>query len=398
MSRTFRDQPPRALRPHLGINRALCSGVAAVVAAAVVGTSLPVVAAEAPLPLTMLRMAAEDAPGAVLGLDSDDAKTGLALTAALRKAFANRGISGGEEISLEEMRLTMGCDNDSAECLAQGGQTLGVRRLVFGYLRSTGKGKLQLDIQILDTNAGTFESQASIELTKKKLSSDNIDTTAAEIVNELMPVVDDTSDLPERPDPIPETEPTEEDEPIADDPPKERGVYFGLEKPTPRWKWVGFGTSLGLTVAAGGAAVGMGVWLTMKNGGFRGKLLDEAAASLEDSNPANDVNPNLPEGINLCEYADRPDYPAPRDPGDPVRNGKIFALCQDAEKVRTAQIVTGVGAAAFGVSTLIFTGLLLIHKRKPTANAMLHHGVHLGLAPSLDGSARGLNVSGGLRF
>ena len=85
MSRNLRDLPPRALRPRSGITRALSSGLATVVATTVVGASLPVIAAEAPLlPLTMMRLAPDSAAGSVLGLDSDDTKTGMALTTALR--------------------------------------------------------------------------------------------------------------------------------------------------------------------------------------------------------------------------------------------------------------------------------------------------------------------------
>lgn len=406
MSRNLRDQPTRALHPRLGITRALSSSLATIVATTVVGTSLPVAAAaptDAALPLTMLRMAANDSPGSVLGLDSDDAKTGLALTTALRKAFANRGISGGEEISLEEMRLTMGCDNDSATCLAEGGQTLGVGRLVFGYLRKTGKGKLQLDIQILDTSTGSFESQASIELTKKQLDATNIDQTAADIVNELMPADSSDGELPpQNDDPLPEVDPDDTQEPLPDDPPREGKIYFGLEKPTPGWKWAGFGTSLGLTVLAGGATAGMGIWLTMQDGGFRGQLLDAARNSLTDSNPLNDVDPNLPEGVNLCDFARErpvdPDTGLPLGQEGQVRNQAVVGVCNRGNDVKRAQLLVGIGTAVFGVSTLAFTGLLLIHKRKPTADAMLRRGMRLGLSPTLDGSGRGLSLSGGMRF
>ncbi|MCA9650985.1 MAG: hypothetical protein KC501_13800 [Myxococcales bacterium] len=375
-------------------------------ATTVVGASLPVIAAEAPLlPLTMMRLAPDSAAGSVLGLDSDDTKTGMALTTALRKAFANRGLSGGEEISLEEMRLTMGCDNDSVACLSSGGQTLGVRRLVFGYLRTTGKGKLQLDIQILDTESGSLESQASIDLTKSQLSAGSIDQTATDIVNQLMPTETDESDLPPGgPDlPVEVDEGGEGDPALPDEgpPPKEGKIYFGLEKPTPGWKWAGFGTSLGLTLLAGGAAIGMGVWLTTKEGGFRKKLLTAAEDSLTDNNGLNDVDPNLPEGVDLCEFArSRPVDPNTNEPlGQPgqVRNASVVEVCNLGADIQRGQLAAGIGAGVFGVSTLVFTGLLFIHKRKPAADAMLRHNVRLGLGPTLDGN-RGLTLSGGMRF
>ncbi len=358
-----------------------------------------VAAATAPLPL--LRMAPEDAAASVLDLDAKDTKAGILLTAALRKAFANRGLSGGEELSLEEMRLTMGCDNDAVACLAEGGKTLGVRRLIFGYLAST-DGGYQLDIQILDVDTATLESQASMPLTKADLKARTIDDTAVRIVNKLMPKAEDPD--PPGPKETPDAPPdgvgdeTGEDPP-PDDTPKEGGIYFGLEKPTPRWKWAGFGTTLGLTVLAGGATAGMAIWLTSDNLGFRKQLLDAAADSLADDRPLNDVDPNLPVGVNLCDYArSRPTDPTTGEElgeeGE-VRNATIVKLCDDGNVVRRLQLVAGVSTAVFGVATLAFTGLLLIHKRKPTADAMLRHGVRLGVAPNPYG---GVSLAGGLRF
>lgn len=367
--------------------RAVSTGLCLALAGA---TVTPSVAAAAPL--TLLRVAPDEAPATVLGLDGKDSNANNNLTNALRKAFANRGLSGGEEISLEEMRLTMGCTNDEASCLAEGGKTLGVRRLVFGYLKPSGGGSYQLDIQILDVESGRLEAQASITVAKGDLASGEIDAKATAIVNELMPADQADSDLPARSDPLPETGPTQiepEDEPP---PPKEGGIYFGLEKPTPRWKWVGFGSMLGLTVLAGGATIGMGVWLTAKSGGFRGKLIDTAAASLTDTNVLNDVDPNMSSGINLCDYANEN-----TDPTQPerIRNTSVAKVCRQGDAITTAVPIAGAATALFGVTTLVFTGLLLVHKRKPAAEAMLRHGVSLGLTPSVEG---GLTVGGGLRF
>jgi hypothetical protein len=363
-------------------------------AGTIVTASAPAMAAPVPL----LSLAPDGAPGTVLGLDGKDASANNNLTNALRKAFANRGISGGEEISLEEMRLTMGCSNDEVSCLTQGGKTLGVRRLVFGYLRPSGGG-YTLDIQILDVDGGRLEAQASVAITKAELAADKIDAKAVAIVSELMPPESADSDLPPRPTPLPKTDTSTQREPMDEPPPpKESNVYFGLEKPTPRWKWGAFGTSLALTLLAGGATVGMGVWLTSKNGGFRKKLLDTANASLTDENPLNDVDPSMPETSNLCDFArTRPVDENGNPLGMPgqVRNSRVVKVCDDADDVRTAQIGAGVGAAVFGVATLVFTGVLLIHKRKPGADAMLRRGVRLGVAPTQQG---GLSVAGGLRF
>lgn len=404
MPRTPRDLSTRLFRSHRArvTTRATSSWVAAAVSMAIVGTSIPAAAMTAPRPsihMSQMNHATrsaqpDNAPASVLGLDSDKPKVGQALTAALRKAFANRGLSGGEEISLEEMRLTMGCDDDGVVCLAEGGKTLGVNRLVFGYLRSTGKGKFQITIQLLDTESAAITSDASIDLTRDQLSDENIDATAAEIVRELMPK-DEDDELPPQADPLPmpaETEPETEPEP------SQSNIYFGIEKPTPRWKWIGFGTSLGLTVLAGGATAGMGVWLTSKNGGFRGQLIDAAEASLEDDSDINDVDPNLPQGINLCEFArSRPNDANGNPLGEPgqVRNASVVKICNKGDDVRKAQLAAGIGTAVFGVATLAFTGLLLIHKRKPGVDAMIRHDVQLGISPTLNG---GVSIAGGMRF
>ncbi len=385
--------PCEGRRPRSVIARALSTVLCVALAGATMTPSLASAG-----PLSLLRVAPDEAAGSVLGLDGKDSNANNNLTNALRKAFANRGLSGGEEISLDEMRLTMGCTNDEVSCLAEGGKTLGVRRLVFGYLRPSGGG-YQLDIQILDVESSRLEAQASIAVSKAELASGEIDAKAAAIVNELMPAKHTDSDLPARVDPKqPETNPEQKDpEGTEPPPPKEGGIYFGLEKPTPRWKWGGFGATLGLTVLAGGTTIGMGVWLTSKSGGFRRKLVDTAAASLTDSNPLNDVDPNMAEGTNLCEYArSRPTNEQGMVLGEPgqVRNSKVVRVCNTGEAVRKAQVFVGVGTAVFGVATLVFTGLLLFHKRKPAAEAMLRHGVTLGLAPSVGG----MRVGGGLRF
>lgn len=377
-------------RPRSVLARAVSTGLCVALAGA--GTTLSAPAAAAPLPL--MRLAPDEAPASVLGLDGKDSNANTNLTNALRKAFANRGLSGGEEISLEEMRLTMGCSNDEVSCLAQGGKTLGVRRLVFGYLKPIDKSNYQLQLQILDVESAKIEAEATVAVTKAELAADQIDAKATAIVNQLIPAEDAGSDMPPPRDPLPETDTTETDTTEEEPPPpKEGGVYFGLEKPTPKWKWGGFATSLGLTVLAGGATIGIGVWLTTKNGGFRGQLVDAATKSLTDTNPLNDVDPNLPEGVNLCEYArENTDPTMP----DRVRNSAVATVCNRGDALRTAQIATGVGAGVFGVATLVFTGLLVIHKRKPKAEAMLRHGVHMGVAPNVQGG--GLTVAGGMRF
>ncbi|MCA9711915.1 MAG: hypothetical protein KDK70_39120, partial [Myxococcales bacterium] len=49
------------------------------------------------------------APAAVLGLDAEEVTVGARLTRALRTAFAARGLGGGQEAGLPELRLALGC-------------------------------------------------------------------------------------------------------------------------------------------------------------------------------------------------------------------------------------------------------------------------------------------------
>ena len=97
----------------------------------------------------------------------------------------------------------------------------------------------------------TAAGVAFVAVTKSELGADQVDAKATAIVNQLMPAEEVGTDLPPRPDPLPETNP-EEPDPTEEEPPppKEGGVYFGLEKPTPSWKWGAFATTLSLTVAA----------------------------------------------------------------------------------------------------------------------------------------------------
>lgn len=398
MSRTPQDPHLRAPRTRSPVARALTSGLCATLASAIMATSIPAAAAAATTAeaLPLLRLAPEDAPASVLGLDSKDTGAGKKLTTALRKAFANRGLSGGEEISLEEMRLTMGCTNDGVACLAEGGKTLGVRRLVFGYLGPSGKG-YQLDIQILDVDAGTLESQASMELSKRDLSDGNIDATATTIVNTLMPAQEADADLPPRPDPLPDIEPDPEPEP--EQPPREDSkIWFGLEKPTPRWKWAAFGTSLALTLAAAGVSIGTAVWINAKDNaswGFRPDLIKAAQASLSNDSAFNRVDPMM--SGDLCEYNRRDDNGELLMAGDGpgARDVGVGNVCNKGQDRILLLKITGAATGVFGLTTLVFTGVLLIHKNKPSSDAMLRRGLRLGVAPRPEG---GLTFGGRLRF
>jgi hypothetical protein len=122
----------------------------------------------------------------VLGLEGEDTKAAETLTAALRKAFAERGYSGGEEISLAELRLSMGCESNEESCLAEGGDALGVSHLIYGSLKGGGP-DYELKVTILNVSEGMVERETTVPVSKKDLAPDRIDAKATDIVNTLLP-------------------------------------------------------------------------------------------------------------------------------------------------------------------------------------------------------------------
>jgi len=350
------------------------------------------------------------APAAVVGLDADAPEQGAALTRALRRAFAARGLSGGEEVNLTELRLALGCKDDSPKCLARGGKQLGARRLIYGTLRR-GKGQVwKLEVTLVEVDSGAASS-ASLSLAPAELAADRVDATAEEVAERLAP---DTavSATPERgtgglttPSPFEAepSEPSEPSEPVADEAKaKSRNgkLSLGWVKPQPRWQLAGFGVGLTLGLGGVGAVIGMDVWLSSRNAGFRAQLVEAATQSLMDSNDLNDVDPNLPEGVNLCDYA----RARPTDGNGnvlgmegQVRNSAVVKVCNKGDTVRTAQIAAGVVSAVGLVTTLAFTLLLTVHRNpvRTSQSTWLRHRLQLGLAPV---RGQGLSLGMGGRF
>lgn len=333
--------------------------------------------------LTVASVAMED-PAAVLGLESEDAAAGEALTKALRKAFAKRGLSGGQEMSLLELRLTMGCDGDSPKCLAEGGKAIEARRLIYGYLRKTG-GSYQLKIYMLDVASAAVDRDATQPLSSADLSPGKIDATAAKIVAGMMPEESD-------PEAIPETGPSEvEPEPItppeqADKPKRERKYEWGKDSPMPTWKKVGVGVSAGLFVAGLASAIGLTVAVKVT---LRRKLLAEVDASQDDANENNDIDRS---SDNLCDAA-RATPPGETNPNK-VTNAKVTKVCNTADGVAKAQLAAWIGTAVFGVATATFVTLMFVHKRRPGTSAWQRRSPTFGIAPN----GGGLTFGGGMRF
>jgi hypothetical protein len=355
-------------------------------------------------------VAREAAPAAVVGLDAEAPEQGAALTRALRRAFAARGLSGGDEVNLSELRLALGCKPATPQCLARGGELLGARRLIYGTLRRAEGQGWALEATLLEVDGGATAT-ATLWIADADLEPGRVDATAEAVADRLAP---DTaiSGRPEAssgevaaaPPPPPEVEPFEGAEPAHEgdaeqpDGRSDGKLRWGWVKPQPRWKWAAFGSSLAVTVVFGGATLGMGVWLTSRSGGFRKKLTEAAEDSLLDDSPLNDVDPNLPMGTSLCEYArSRPTNENGEPLGMPgeVRNSSVTDVCNQGETVRNAEVATGVLTAVGAAATVAFTLVLFTHREPARTSTWRRRGLHVGLDPV---RGQGLSARVGGRF
>jgi len=320
--------------------------------------------------------AAMAVPASVLGLDGDDTKASAALTGALRRAFETRGFSGGEEISLVEMRLTMGCDNLEPACMAEGGEALSVEKLVYGNLQTQGEGQYQLDLQLLDVTAGRVINQTSEPITADDLKPDTIDARALTIADTLLGIEEETG--PDEVDtPVPATDPTGD----KDDEPKEGKYWFGRDKDGPGWKKAGLGVGLGLTVVSIGLGVGFGVVGIKKK---EEEVTDAVIATEDNPAIAIDRTARQQDQNAICDAA--LENTDPNDP-DAVYNEAVGTPCRAGRRFATVASAAWVGIGVGVATTAVFSVLLLVHKKKPGAQAMKRHQLRLGAAPSRGGAA-----------
>lgn len=249
-------------------------------------------------------------------------------------------------------------------------------------------------------------TSASMSLAEADLAPEQIAATAETIAARLAPdtVISNTPTqgqaglAPPPPPPPPEPSFVEDEGDDEDEDARAGKLRWGWQRPQPRWKLIGLGVSAGVTAVAAGATIGMGVWLTSKDVGFREELLEAANASLTDENPSNDVDPNLPDGINLCEYArSRPSDENGTPLGQPgeVRNSAVVRVCGKGETIRKAQLATGIVAGVGLASTLVFTVLLFVHREPARASAWRRHRLYVGADPV---PGQGVSLRMGGRF
>ncbi len=322
------------------------------------------------LPAPAAAAAALAGKGSVLTLEGDDAAKAAALTKALQSEFAARGVGGGREMSLSELKLTMGCDEPPApKCLADGGKTLGVDTLVYGSLTKS-QGGFVLTLSMLDVASVNVQKTITEEVPLGSLEAGQVQATAKGLVAKVLGPEKQAEPEPTKTEPEPE--PTEP-EPA----PASSRLVWGKQDNVPGWKKAGLGVSAALTVASFGAAIGL--WMTWRrpNGSAYNKLTDLAKATYDkDADPDTQVPYWM--GQNICENARN------------VGNDTVTAQCSKNEGLATATTGLLVAGGIFAVSTIAFTTLLFVRREKSSGMAKLQkHGVSFGAAPTTTGFVLG---------
>ena len=321
--------------------------------------------------------AAPAGKASVLTLEGDDPAKTSGLSKALQSEFAARGVGGGRDMSLAELKLTMGCDEPpSVACLSGGGKTLGVDRMIYGTLTKTRGGAYSLNLSLMDVATATVEKIVNAELAEGALAAGTVQGTATDLVTQMLGPVE-TAPPEVVAGPGPETGPATG--------PKENGKLVWGKYDAPVWKKAALGASAGLLVVS--LAVGIGTWVQIKP---KGKLYNDLVAagekSLGDDTDTNNVNPNM-KG-DMCAEAREAVKGG-------VKNGEMTKICNKADGLASAATGAFVATGVFAVATVAFATLLFVHKNKPGVARLQRHGVTMGMAPMRGGGAM---IGGSLRF
>lgn len=340
------------------------------------------------LSLSLLPAQAAAAPagkGSVLTLEGDDPARAVALTRALQAEFATRGISGGREMSLSELKLTMGCDEPPApKCLADGGKSLGIDTMVYGSLFKR-SGGYTVVLSLLEVGTANVQKTITSEISKDEVEQGNVQATAKSLATKL--IGPDKATPEPGPGPGPKPEPTEPEGPAPDEQPATKSkLVWGKHDDVAGWKKGGLAVSAGLTVVSFGAAIALGVMTRKPNGAAYKKLISLAQASQEDDNDENNVG--WWDGTKPCEEA--------RSMlGGGVKNAEVADQCSRGENMAKAATGLFVAGGVFAAATLAFTALMFVHREKPGMAKLRQRGFNFGAAPTLTG---GVMVGGGMRF
>lgn len=328
----------------------------------------------------MVSLATQDAEPAVtsvLGLRSQDKKAGERLSASLRTAFAEREMSGGQELTLEEVILTLDCSSEEdTACMTEAGGALETEKLVYGSLEESG-GSYVVEISVLDVTTGQIEAQGSLPFDSEALAADNVDATAVEIVNSLYPQADAA---------VPAVTPI--DEGAADDgePDDGRradegpGYVWGPYKPRPTWKKAALGISA--TVLVAGLLTGaIGGGLSTFR--YADEFDSAKKRSEEDDMTSNNVNTptnqdelqwledNGKDPTDPCDVATLPaTFRLAMPPQDSVVNAEIAIACGNGKTAARIGTIGWIGAGVGAAATIAFSIVYFVHKDKgPGTNA-----------------------------
>ena len=299
------------------------------------------------------------------------------LTGALYEEFVRRKVADPqqEEMSLVELRMTMGCEGNDAACLAQGGEALGAASLVYGAVKSSGTGGYDVSLTRLDVASRERTASLHKEIPASELEGDSLRATAAALAAELL------GETPPRP--AAGGGDAAADTPAAGGRPKPSGeLVWGPYKPVPTWKYAVLGTSAALLA---GSVVTAAVTSAMiaPNGPVRDDLLQAARDSLDDANPNNDVDPNM--SGDLCDFA------RTEPTGEPgkVTNAAVTKVCNRADTLAKVATATWITTGIFAATTVASTVLLFVHRKAPG-----EHAFRLGGAASREGAY----LSASMRF
>ncbi|GEM_PF-1162264 len=307
------------------------------------------------------------------------------LADALRWELTQRGRDDGRNMSLDELRLTMGCSGEDVPCFAEGGKTLGSEELVYGSMTSYGKG-FKVDLKLVVVSTGEVKREIERDLSAGDLADAALANTASDLLDALYEAVASPEDQPPAPS---VDEPFTDLEPETEGPKEPGALIWGPYQPRAKWKYAGVGVMAGLTVGALGAGIGL-IVAAGPNGKTREDLLAAAAASLEDDRPSNDVNPNSDQ--DLCALAQTP--PDPNMPSQ-VTNAAVTEVCVRAERLADGATASFAVAGVFAVGTAAFTTLLFVHRDSSVTAKLREHQVLLSGSPLHGG---GFMLGGSAKF
>ncbi len=328
----------------------------------------------------MVSMAARDVEPvvtSVLGLRSEDKEAGDRLTASLRSAFAEREMSGGQELSLEEVVLTLDCaSEEDTACMTEAGRALETEKLVYGSLNKSG-GSYVVDIIVLDVITGQVEAEGTLPFDLEALSAANVDATATEVVNSLYPQAD-SSIIASTP---PEDSTREDGDPDGGRTSADRpGYVWGPYEPRPTWKKAALGISASVLIA--GLVTGI-VAGSLSEFHYARKFDEAKRESDSDTIASNDTGvPSAPdelawlesEGKNPSDPCDVATLPVSfRTVGDDpaaVVNAEVATFCARGETAAKIGTIGWIGAGVGAAATIVFSVVYFVHKDKgPGTNA-----------------------------